>query len=210
MNKVNLIEITLKIDSIIIGERIKGGVFRPCLNTIPSSTIEGALKHYFGVNIPAVGLFLENTYSYNEFTYTIKDKFLKISKMPIITSYLSPKNNNEKIQAKIYLPNKNHISKDLLLNSEFQMGALKSKGFGKSLISEMNEIVSDIKQGILGVKIFYNEIDEFNIEIISPNLDYLFKPDVFSIGGIYKKALLPGSIVKAPEVFLKEVTYYDE
>ena len=51
---------------------------------------------------------------------------------------------------------------------------------------------------------------DFGIEPISSVYGYLFKPDDFSIEGIYKRSLFPGSLVKAPEVLLKEVTYYDE
>ena len=208
MNK-ELLELKLEIDSVIIGERVKGGIFRPCQDTIPSSTIEGALKHYLGVEIPAVGFFEENTYKFDEFTYSVKDKFLSISKMPIITMYLKP--NNYKIKAKVYIPlRKGDSLKDKLKNTEFQLGALKSKGFGKSKIVEVKEIESEIKQGILNVKVFEEEAEDFGIEVISPIYGFLFKPDSFSIGGTYKRALFPGSLVKAPKVLLKEVTYYDE
>ncbi len=208
MNK-ELLELKLEIDSVIIGERVKGGIFRPCQNTIPSSTIEGALKHYFGIEVPAVGFFEENTYKFDEFTYSVKDKFFNISKMPIITTYLRPI--SEKIKAKVYIPfYKGDNLKDKLKNTEFQLGALKSKGFGKSKIVEVKEIESEIKQGILKVKVFEGEAEYFGIERISPIYGYLFQPDSFSIGGTYKRALFPGSLVKTPEVLLKEVTYYDE
>jgi hypothetical protein len=204
-----LLELKLEIDSLIIGERVKGGIFRPCQDTIPSSTIEGALKHHFGVEIPAVGFFEENTYEFDEFTYSVRDKFLNISKMPIITTYLRPK--NDKIKAKVYIPlYKGDNLKDELKDTEFQLGALKSKGFGKSKIVEVKKIESGIKQGILKVKVFEEEAKDFGIELISSVYGYLFKPDSFSIGGTYKRALFPGSLVKAPEVLLKEVTYYDE
>ena len=49
----------LEIESIIIGERFKGGILRPCQTTIPSSTIDGAFKHYLGIEVKAVGLFIE-------------------------------------------------------------------------------------------------------------------------------------------------------
>jgi len=211
MNKLKLLELNLEIDSVIIGERFKGGTFRPCQTTIPSSTIEGALKRYFGVEIPAVGFFEENTYEFDEFTYSVRDKFLNVSKMPITTVYLKSKSKNGKIKAKVYIPyDRNTGLKDELKNVEFQIGALKSKGFGKSKIVEVKEIESEIKQGILKVKMFKEEAGEFGIEPISPVYGYLFKPDKFSIGGVYKKALFPGSLVKAPKVLLSEVTYYDE
>ncbi len=60
MDRIRLLELQLGIDSIIIGERFKGGVFRPCQTTIPSSTIEGALKHYLGIEVPAVGYFAKD------------------------------------------------------------------------------------------------------------------------------------------------------
>jgi len=211
MDKLKLLELHLEIDSIIVGERFKGGTFRPCQTTIPSSTIEGALKHYFGVEVPAVGFFEENTYEFDEFTYSVRDKFLNVSKMPITTAYLKPKGIHRKIKAKVYIPYNSGVNlKDDLKGAEFQIGALKSKGFGKSKIVEVKEIESEIKQGILKVKVFEGEAGEFGIEAISPVYGYLFKPDKFSIGGIYKRALFPGSLVKAPEVLLREVTYYDE
>ncbi|MCD6219997.1 hypothetical protein J7K43_06410 [Candidatus Calescamantes bacterium] len=214
---MRLLELYLGIDSIIIGERFKGGTFRPSQDTIPSSTIEGALKHYFGVEVPAVGFFEENTYNeessyeFDEFTYSVRDKFLNVSRMPITTVYLRPKEKNGKIEAKVYIPYDIGVSlKNELIGTEFQLGALKSKGFGKSKIVEAKEVESKVNQGILKVKVFEEETEEFGIEPISPIYGYLFKPDKFSIGGIYKRALFPGSLVKAPEVLLKEVTYYDE
>jgi len=211
MKEIILFELHLCIDSVIIGERFKGGTFRVCQDTIPSSTIEGALKHYFGIEVPAVGVFEDNNYEFDEFTYSVRDKFLNVSKMPIITVYLKPKGKNGKIKAKVYIPyNKGVDLKDELKNAEFQIGALKSKGFGKSRIVEVKEIESEVKQGILKVKVFEEEAGEFGIDLISPVYGCLFKPDKFSIGGVYKRALFPGSLVKAPDVLLREVTYYDE
>ncbi|MCD6493143.1 MAG: hypothetical protein J7K36_05010 [Archaeoglobaceae archaeon] len=209
---MKLLELYLEIDSVIIGERFKGGTFRPCQTTIPSSTIEGALKHYFGVEVPAVGFF-EDTYEFDEFTYSIRDKVLNISKLPITTLYLKPKSPHKKIEAKVYmLYSKGAGLKDKLKGAEFRMGALKSKGFGKSKIVEVKEVESEIKQGILKVRVFEEEAEELGIQMppISPVYGYLFKPDRFSIEGVYKRALFPGSLVKAPKVLLKEETYYDE
>lgn len=207
MNNINLLELTVEIDKIIIGERIKGGIFRPCQDTIPSSTIEGALKHCFGITVPAVGFFEKETYVFNEFTYSVRDKFLNISKMPIIAEYLQQKTEERKITAKIYLPADGpHPSQ----GDKFQMGALKSKGFGKAEIKEIKRISQEIKQGLLKVKLFKDEAEQFGIREISPKFGYLFRPDKFSIGGSYQKALFLDSLIKAPELLLKEVTYYDE
>lgn len=189
---------------------IPGGIFRPCQDIIPSSTIEGSLRHCFGIEVHAVGFFEENTYEFKEFTYSVKDKFLNISKMPIIVAYLKQKEGYIKIRAKVYIPFSKELSINIFQGSKFQMGALKSKGFGKSEIVEVKEIESEIKQGILKVKLFKEETNKFGIKEVSPIYGYLFRPDKFSIGGTYEKALFPGSIVEGPRVLLKEVTHYDE
>ncbi len=107
MKQIKLVELVLEIENIVIGERIKGGVFRPCQETIPSSTIEGAIWHYLGENVPAVGFFKEGTYELAEFTCSVRDRMLDTAKVPIFTSYLRPiagKHNDEKITAFVYLP----------------------------------------------------------------------------------------------------------
>ena len=111
----------------------------------------------------------------------------------------------------LYVPHdKKENLQDGLLDTEFQMGALKSKGFGKCKVARIESKECEIKQGNLKVKLFESEIEEFGIELITPVYGYLFKPDEFSIGGVYRRALFPGSLANAPEVLLKEVMYYDK
>jgi len=207
---MKFIKLNLEINSIIIGERIKGGVFRPCQTTIPSSTIEGALKHYLGLDIKAVGYFVEDTYKIQELTYSVKDKMLQTAKMPIFANYLAPK--DKKILADIFIVKDNSFSIDLFNGLTFRMGALKSKGFGKCKVAEIKEEEYQIVQGLLKVKLFENEAESFNITAISPIYGFLFRPDKYSIGGKYKRALFPDSLVKAPKILLKEKeeTYYDK
>ena len=147
----------------------------------------------------------------DEFTYSVRDTLLGISKMPIIANCLAAKTKEEKIKAKVYVPHdKKENLQDGLLDTEFQMGALKSKGFGKCKVARIESKECEIKQGNLKVKLFESEIEEFGIELITPVYGYLFKPDEFSIGGVYRRALFPGSLANAPEVLLKEVMYYDK
>ncbi|NWF99160.1 MAG: hypothetical protein HXY52_09570 [Nitrospirae bacterium] len=205
---MSFIKLNVEIDSVIIGERVKGGIYRPCLETIPSSTIRGAFKNCLGLEINGVGIFVKDTYQIKDFVYSVKDKFLETAKMPFVAEYLSPKGNS-KIKAEIYIVKNNGISPELFENVEFYIGALKSKGFGKTKVIEIEEISSDIKQGFLNVRIYEDECDKFNITVLSPIYGYLFYPtDIVS--GIYKMALLENSLVKAPEIFLKEETFYDE
>jgi len=205
---MSFIKLNVEIDSVIIGERVKGGIYRPCLETIPSSTIRGAFKNCLGLEINGVGIFVKDTYQIKDFVYSVKDKFLETAKMPFVTEYLSPKGNS-KIKAEIYIVKNDEISSELFKGLEFYLGALKSKGFGKTKVIKPEEISPDIKQGFLNVRIYEDECDKFNITVLSPIYGYLFYPtDIVS--GIYKMALLENSLVKAPEIFLKEETFYDK
>lgn len=203
---MKLLKLDLDIDSIIVGERVKGGIYRPCLETIPSSTVRGAFKHTLGLDIIGTGLFDPNTYEVREFIYSVKDKILGVAKMPFISSFLFPKDGN-KIKARIYIV-KNHSTDAIFNDLTLRLGALKNKGFGRAKVTNVTEIRSEIKQGILKVRIFEDEATTFGIKIISPLYGYLFYAKN-AVYGLYKRALFEGSLVRAPEVFLKEATFYD-
>jgi hypothetical protein len=128
--------------------------------------------------------------------------------MPLISSYLNPLG-SKKIKAVIYLMKDNTIDKNIFQNLTLTIGALKSKGFGKARVINIEEIESEIKQGLLNVRVLENEASLFGIKVLSPVYGYLFYANN-SISGAYKKALFEGSLVRAPEVFFKEATFYDE
>ena len=72
MNESNktFLHFELETQAIAIGERIKGGVFRPCIETIPTSTLKGSFRDYFGLaDASAIGFFREWTYEKVTFTY---------------------------------------------------------------------------------------------------------------------------------------------
>lgn len=216
MNDVTLYELALEMDAIIIGEQFKGGTFRPCLETIPASTIAGALYHHFGVWLPAVGLFVKNTYIRQELTYAVRDRRLNISKVPITTSYLTANTaaGYGRIRACIYLPRdaSQTLSADLA-QVKFHMGALRHKGFGRCQVVAAQERTFAVKQGMLNVRMFAERLDQFGLTILAPKYGYLFRLNtVPPLGGVYHKALFEGSLVKAPTVLLQreEETYYDE
>ena len=204
-------KLELEIDSLIIGERIKGGVFRPCIDTIPSVTIEGALYNNFNLDLKAVGILDKDTYERAEFTYSITDRYTMVSKIPITTQYLKPK--RDKIRADVYIP----YSKDKedvinnLKGKEFMLGAMKSKGFGHCLIKRIDNIDSDIVQGKLKVRVLEEEAKDFCIKVLAAKYGYLFKPDINKdrLTGKYTRALFEGSIVIAPDILVSEKTCYD-
>jgi len=205
---MKLLKLNLDIDSIIIGERVKGGIYRPCLETIPSSTVQGVFKYHLGLDLKGVGFFNIGTYEIRDITYSVKDKLLEIAKMPIISSCLYPSGNG-KIKAVIYLIKNGSIDKSFFQNLTLTIGALKSKGFGKAKVINIEEIEAEIKQGLLNVRVFEDEASIFGIKTLSPLYGYLFYVEN-PICGVYKRALFEGSLVRAPEVFLKEATFYDE
>lgn len=205
---MKLLKLDLDIDSIIIGERVKGGIYRPCLETIPSTTVKGAFKYTLGVDVRGVGFFKAGTYEIRDFSYSVKDKYFEVAKMPIVSSCLYPAN-GEKIKAEIYLTKYDAIDINIFQKLTLTMGALKSKGFGKSKIVKFEEIEVEIIQGLLKARILESDSSLFGITVISPVYGYLFYPQN-PVSGVYKRAIFEGSIVKAPQVFLKEVTFYDE
>ena len=63
---MRFIEFDLYSDALCMGERVKGGLFRPCAKTIRYSQISGALRKKFGENeIHAAGYLVEEN-GYNK------------------------------------------------------------------------------------------------------------------------------------------------
>jgi len=220
----DLLQLSLQIEhGIIIGEQIKGGTFRPCLETIPASTIEGALFHHLNVQIPAVGVFESGSYERREFTYALRDRSLNISTLPVTTDYLAPRE-DKYIRATIYLPYSENVRaiEPKLQGMEFRMGAMRNKGFGLCRVHDITPVEAEraaIVQGFLNVKLFETDCSAFGVTALAPNYGYLFKltPNAdYSLekslprDGVYQRALLQESLVKAPRILIKEETYYDE
>ncbi len=206
--RLRLIKLELDIDAIIIGERVKGGIYRPCIETIPSSTVAGAFKYALGIDVIGAGFLLEGTYEKRDFTYCVKDRYLETARMPLIASCLYPAG-SDKIKAEIYLSPKNLDGHAHFEQLELFFGALKTKGFGKAMVKKAAEVDSEIRQGILKVRVLEAGACELGIKPLAPVYGYLFCPQNLT-SGTYRRALFEGSLVKAPEVFLKEFTFYDE
>ncbi len=114
--------------AIAIGERIKGGIFRPCIENIPTSTLKGSFRDYFGLtNVLAIGFFREWTYEKDNFTYAPFDAFLGTAKLPISLEYLKPAKDTKAVEADIYVV-KNEVTESLVkaTPTEISLGALKS------------------------------------------------------------------------------------
>lgn len=201
----------LETQAIAIGERIKGGVFRPCIETIPTSTLKGSFRDYFGLaDASAIGFFRERTYEKDTFTYAPFDAFLGTAKLPIFLEYLKPTNGTKAVIADIYVV-KNGMTETLskISPTEIFLGALKSKGFGRCYLTYIGEVKPNHKVGYLKGRLLEEECNIFGIsKVIKSCHGYLFYP-TSEIRGVYKKALFEGSIIEGPDILIEEEYKYD-
>ncbi|GAB6283676.1 MAG: hypothetical protein STSR0008_24650 [Ignavibacterium sp.] len=213
MNESNktFLHFEVNAQAIAIGERIKGGTFRPCIETIPTSTLKGSFRDNFGLtDALAIGFFREGTYEKDTFTYAPFDAFLGTAKLPISLEYLKPANGIKVVGADIYVV-KNETTEFFtkVTSTEISLGALKSKGFGRCKLRYIREVKPDSKIGYLRGRLLEQEHNAFGItKVIKPCYGYLFYP-TSEVSGIYKRALFEGSIIEGPEILIKKGYKYD-
>ena len=198
---MSFIEYTLQADSLYIGERMKGNIFKPCIKTIPYSQISGALNTKFGKNdFKAVGI-LNTDSEFNKINYLIyspRDRNSGISKIPLQVEYLS------NVSGRVFIF-ENEASNNLPQECQIFLGGLKSKGFGRCILTYSKRI-TDItpREWILNIRLPIVEKDTFNIRKIAvPVYGYLFKPVPNTFTGNYVLSLFEGSKVIAPSFLLR-------
>lgn len=199
---MRFIEFDLYSDALCMGERTKGGLFRPCARTIRYSQISGALRKKFGADeIHAAGYLVEGN-GYNKIDYLIyapKDKTRAISKIPLKVEFLV------NVHGKVYVL-ENDFTVNLPRKFDIFMGALISKGFGLCTLTN-RRLVEDkpVKLGALRTRIPLNRLDIFGIEernVRKPVYGYLFEPTSLTTG-VYVKSLFEDSEVVAPEFLIE-------
>lgn len=194
-------EYKLTADILCIGERFKKGLVRPCVKTIPYSTITGALRQEV-LGIPswadkghAVGCIDE----YEEITFVggPRDAVTGVSKLPLTTQALA------NVEGRVYVIRDEH-TKGLPSELQFTMGALKSKGFGRVRLVRESDEPKDHESclGYLNTRIPEALLGVFGItDVRKPIYGYLFKP-TSATGGVWVRALFEGAIVKAPALLI--------
>lgn len=209
---VKFLHFELTTNAISIGERIKGGIFRPCIETIPSSTLRGALRTIpgFSETVFGIGFFRDETYHKEILTYAPFDRTLSTAKLPLSVEYLSPASSRTSIAADIYIISQQEIA--LTQNSiSIYLGAFKSKGFGRCSLKFIKKITSEEKKGYFKGRIFESEAKQFGINhILKPIYGFLFEPSANRLDGSYKRALYENSIIKGPSILIGEDYKYDE
>lgn len=194
--------------SLIIGERFKRRLYRPCIETVPSSTITGFFRENFGIQ-DAVGVGQIDSASYQRRRVVVSsfDNALDGVSMPIETEYLVPRNGA--VRASFYLLW--HDQLDFLKSVNdlpVAMGAWRNKGFGRGVLSfrglvdyrvgpvELRTRLTESAGKALGVR-----------RIVAPAYGYLFEPTGPATGR-WVRSLFEGSIVEGPD-FLGERYRYD-
>ena len=196
---MRFIEFNLYSPALCMGERTKGGLFRPCCKTIRYSQISGALRKKFGVNeIHAVG-YLEEGNGYNRTEYLIyspRDRLRGISKIPLQAEFLT------NVHGKVYVLENGFTSK-LPEQFEIFMGAFISRGLGLCKLKKVRIAETEpLRKGLLKTRIPVDKIEIFGIRRVKrPVYGYLFQP-TSPTGGTYVLSLFEGSEVIAPEIFI--------
>jgi hypothetical protein len=193
---VSFLEYTLESKSLILGERVKGSIFRPSCKTLRWSTITMALRKMFGFqNVHAVGV-LDN-YNVSYFVYSPAERITRVSKIPLQVEVLT------NVVGRVYIVKENNL--DLPKEFEICLGALISKGFGRCKLKFKEEIKNvDTYRGILLTRIPLKYLEKFLIKkIIYPVYGYLFEP-TSETSGVYIKSVFEGSEVVGPKFLLKQ------
>lgn len=207
-------------ERLCLGERTKGGRYKPSIETIRYSQICGALKHRFGMDkIHAIGSLEKSEYKKEYLSYTLKNRATDISKIPLRVEFLI------NIKGTVYISAES-IPTEWESSFDIVMGAMISKGFGDcklSKIGEVDTVTEEIKEGLLNTRIPINAKDEdeltsflnegvptafltqnFGIKkILRPKLGYLFDP-IYEYSGVYILSLFEGSKIEGCKFLLSD------
>jgi hypothetical protein len=128
----------LRAETLCLGERIRGGVFRPCSLVFPYTSVSGALTSALGAVSPvhAVARFRRGDGESNRLetlTFAPHDRTRFISVISLQIEYLA------NVEAELFLAKTDHSAR-YPRKLGFSMGAMKSKGFGRCEIEFEEEV----------------------------------------------------------------------
>mgnify|MGYP001590106511 FL=1 len=210
MGNNKYIEYELTSDILCIGERVKKGTFKPCVKTIPFSSITGSLRDAFNMpNLYALGKFdpdyLDNNDQFRQIhVYSPRYVFEDVAKVPLKIEFLT------EVKARVYIYLTGQEPESFIAEKEnrkfdITMGAFKSKGFGRCHLSFVRIIEKpEIKTGRLLSRIPENYMSYFGVKrVIKPVYGYLFEP-TSKVSGKYIRALFEGSLIEGNDFLFKE------
>ncbi|MCX8052388.1 MAG: hypothetical protein N3B12_01140 [Armatimonadetes bacterium] len=201
LNGKSFLHYQLKADLLCLGERIRGGIFRPCLEVFTYTGLAGALKSRFPHpyrSIHAVGRFRHK--SRHILVFSPRDRGREVSAVPLEIEYLAD------VEADLYVQ-LNDFTATWPDHFTLRLGAMKSKGFGECRVDKIGEVKpGEPKYGKLAVRLPDDPVvlEALGVmEVKAPVYGYLFRPDRGGTGH-YELGLFENSIVKADPILLKE------
>lgn len=212
----SFLKLRLTTQAVAVGERVKKGTFRPCVETLPTSTLMGCFKEYFGIEAVSIGFFDPGTFRKETFTYAPFDSAVGTAKLPLTLEYLAPRDGYREITGEIYVvatPQTQAIFGDANQVYTVALGALRSKGFGECALHFEGEVQPGRKVGYLRGNLRETDAASFGLDlsrdVVRPRYGYLFRPDPYRIGGRYERALFVGTILDGPDFLMEREYVYD-
>lgn len=189
-------EYCLTADSLYLGERPKGEIFKPCIRTIPFSQITGALNSRFArTDFKAVGCLIDQIKANRDcfLIYSPRERVADHSKVPLQVHFLT------NVVGTVFIVG-NEASQKLDKEFDILMGGMRSRGFGRCKLTYFRDIDDrKIVQGELKTRLPVSELNTFGIiETIMPRYGYLWRPEPKTLTGCYVISLFEGSIIKGP------------
>lgn len=211
-------EYTMKAELLCISERMKKGNYRPCVSTIPFSTITGALKEaYFERedDVFAAGYITAidgqpNNDNVTPQLLTVAPQNLvtgvaREGIAPVMVEYLHD------IEAKVFVVKNEAAEKTIGQNNNLRIniGGFRSKGMGCATLTRASSTIMRKQKGILLTRIPEKYINNFGIDkVIRPRFCYLHEPDPARpySPNVYNLSYMEGSEVEGTSPLIREVT----
>jgi len=192
-------------ETLCLGERIRGGLFRPCSRVFRYNSLVGALKFHFEISGPihAAARFLEGAPGTNRMetlSFAPFDRGCNHTLVPLEIEFLS------NVHAEVFVLKANE-TQHWPQTFNLSMGAMKSKGFGRCRFRILDEVhCQDSVKGKLCVRLpDVKEIrDVFGVRnILAPVHGYLFQSTSLT-SGVYTKSLFEDSEIVSYDILLKK------
>ncbi len=192
-------EYELRAETLCLGERMRGGLFRPCdTHAIRYSAVTGALRAYFGLaDLHAAGYFVDragcNRVEY--LTYSPRDDVAGLSKFPLTVQFLA-----DVLGCVIIKTPADSLPESF----DLSMGAMKSQGLGRCHFQRKGPADMQTVRGRLLTRLPVHCAAEFDVQrVIAPMYGYLYEPSSPDKGE-YVLSLFEGSEVYGPTCLVKE------
>ena len=177
-----------------VGDRFKGGIYKPTVDYLRATTITFALRRYLSTDeIYAFGgriKGLKKVMVRNPHDRKIAVGRTTGDRGPIQIEYF------ENAECDVY------VNRDIGNELMISVGGFKSLGMGISVLSKVSKIESGINTGYLitAIPLEWKDVFEIRREIASI-YGYLFMPENI-VSGSYVKSLMPGSFIAGLDILV--------